>query len=123
VYKSALLGPWVKRFLLEHLIAERNLSTNTQRSYRDTLVLLIPYAATQQKTPVDRLDVFGISSHVLRGFLDHLEQVRKSSIRTRNQRRAAVHALARFIPSAALNTLHGVVRFAPFRSSGLPGMN
>ena len=31
------LGPWVRRFLLEHLIGERNLSVNKQRSYRDTL--------------------------------------------------------------------------------------
>ena len=30
-----LLGPWVRRFLLEHLVAERNLARNTQRSYRD----------------------------------------------------------------------------------------
>jgi hypothetical protein len=27
--KSGLLGPWVKRFLLDHLIEERNLSRNT----------------------------------------------------------------------------------------------
>ena len=32
-----LLGPWVRRFLLEHLVAERNLSRNTQASYRDAL--------------------------------------------------------------------------------------
>jgi integrase/recombinase XerD len=95
--KSVLLGPWVKRFLLEHLISERNLSANTQRSYRDTLALLLPYAAAQQKTPVDRLEVFALSSDVLRGFLDHIEVVRKCSIRTRNQRLAAVHAMARFI--------------------------
>jgi len=95
--KASLLGPWVKRFLLEHLISERNLSTNTQRSYRDTLALLLPYAASQLKTPVDRLEVFALSSDILRGFLDHLERVRKSSIRTRNQRLAAVHAMARFI--------------------------
>jgi site-specific recombinase XerD len=95
--KSVLLGPWVKRFLLEHLISERNLSTNTQRSYRDTLALLLPFAAAQQKTPVDRLEVFALSSDVLRGFLDHIEVVRKCSIRTRNQRLAAVHAMARFI--------------------------
>lgn len=30
-------GPWVRRFLLEHLVSERNLARNTQRSYRDTL--------------------------------------------------------------------------------------
>ena len=37
----ALLGPWVRRFLCEHLVAERNLARNTQRSYRDALTLLI----------------------------------------------------------------------------------
>ena len=40
-----LVGPWVRRFLLEHLVAERNLSGNTQASYRDTLTLLLPFAS------------------------------------------------------------------------------
>ena len=31
------LGVWVRRFLLEHLVGERNLARNTQRSYRDAL--------------------------------------------------------------------------------------
>ena len=31
-----LLGVWVRRFFLEHLVHERNLARNTQRSYRDT---------------------------------------------------------------------------------------
>ena len=31
----ALLGPWLRRFLLEHLVGERNLARNTQQSYRD----------------------------------------------------------------------------------------
>jgi site-specific recombinase XerD len=39
---ETLLGPWVRRFLLEHLVAERNLSRNTQASYRDALALLLP---------------------------------------------------------------------------------
>ncbi len=30
----SLLGPWVRRFLQEHLVGERNLSRNTQHSYR-----------------------------------------------------------------------------------------
>jgi integrase/recombinase XerD len=34
---TTLLGGWVRRFLLEHLVGERNLSRNTQQSYRDTL--------------------------------------------------------------------------------------
>jgi len=35
--EEARLGPWVRRFLLEHLVGERNLARNTQHSYRDTL--------------------------------------------------------------------------------------
>jgi integrase/recombinase XerD len=37
---KSLLGPWVRRFLMEHIVGERNLARNTQRSYRDTLCLL-----------------------------------------------------------------------------------
>ena len=37
---QALLGPWIKRFLLEYLISVKNLSPNTQHSYRDTFCLL-----------------------------------------------------------------------------------
>jgi len=42
---TSKFGSWVRRFLLEHLVSERNLARNTQRSYRDTLALLIPYGA------------------------------------------------------------------------------
>ena len=44
-----LLGPWVWRFLLDHLVAERNLTRNTQCSYRDALSLLIPFIAEPPK--------------------------------------------------------------------------
>ncbi len=50
---SSRLGPWVRRFLLEHLIHERNLSRGTQRSYRDTLTLLIPFVAHEVHRGVD----------------------------------------------------------------------
>jgi site-specific recombinase XerD len=115
--KFGLLGSWVKRFLLDHLIEERNLSRNTQRSYRDTLALLLPYVAAEQSKPVDRLDVFDLSSEVLRGFLDHLEQHRGCSIRTRNQRLAAVHAMARFIAERSPEHIAwcGQIRSVPFK--------
>jgi integrase/recombinase XerD len=94
--KGALVGPWVKRFLLEHLVSERNLSRNTQRSYRDTLALFLPFASARKKMPIERLEVTDLSREVLRDLLDHLEQSRSCSVRTRNQRLAALHAMARF---------------------------
>ena len=39
------LGHWVRRFLLEYAASERNLSPNTCASYRDMLVLLLPYVS------------------------------------------------------------------------------
>jgi len=41
--KHELLGPWIRRFLLEYLIRERNMSPNTQHSYRDALRMLLPF--------------------------------------------------------------------------------
>lgn len=92
-----MLGTWMRRFLLEHLIAERNLSRNTQRSYRDTFCLLIPFVSKHQRKSNDRLLVEDVTADCVREFLGHLESERNCSIRTRNQRLAALHAFARFV--------------------------
>jgi site-specific recombinase XerD len=94
---ATLLGPWVRRFLLEHLIGERNLARNTQRSYRDTLALLLPFTATSAGLSVDRLTIDHLSAERVRAFLRHLEEARGCAPATCNQRLAAVHAFARFI--------------------------
>jgi integrase/recombinase XerD len=91
------IGVWIKRFLMEHLVDERNLARNTQASYRDTLALLLPFAAKQLKKTVDRLCIQDISAEVIRAFLHYLEEERGCSVVTRNQRLAAIHALSRFI--------------------------
>src|SRR5688500_9192817 len=94
---AALLGPWVRRFLLEHLVGERNLARNTQQSYRDTLRLLLPFAARHSGKAVDRLGVEDLTAERVRAFLLELEQQRGCGPATRNQRLAAIHSLAHFI--------------------------
>jgi integrase/recombinase XerD len=96
---TALLGPWVRRFLMEHLISERNLARNTQRSYR--------------------LAVIDLSADHLRQFLNELEEKRGCAIATRNQRLAAIHALARFIGLHAPELVEwcGQVRTVPFKKA------
>jgi integrase/recombinase XerD len=91
------LGYWLRRFLLEYAASERNLSPNTCASYRDMLVLLLPFAAKRKRTAVDKLSVTDLSADVVRNFLKHLEHDRQCSPATRNQRLASVRALARFI--------------------------
>jgi site-specific recombinase XerD len=114
-----LLGPWVRRFLLEHLVAERNLARNTQRSYRDALTLLIPFVADKLHQPVDRLTVIDVSADLVRLFLANLEQSRRCAITTRNQRLASVHALASFVGEHSPEHIawSGQIRSIPFKKA------
>ncbi len=95
--KTSLLGPWVRRFLLEYLVSERNLARNTQRSYRDTLRLLLPFLARQTNKQVDQISVPDLSPDRVRLFLRYLEESRQCTAATRNQRLAAIRSFARFV--------------------------
>jgi len=97
VNNKNLIGQWIRRFLLEHLIGERNLARNTQTSYRDTLTILLPFVSTEKKVPIDHLVIEDLSPSVVRQFLDHLEKERNCSTVTRNLRLGAIHSLAKFI--------------------------
>lgn len=117
--KHDQLGPWIRRFLLEHLVKERNLSPNTQRSYRDAIAMLLPFIATQLRKPLDQLLVSDVSGDCVRQFLTHLERTRNVSVVTRNQRLAAIHSLARFIAEYSPQHVawYGQVRTVPFKKS------
>jgi site-specific recombinase XerD len=113
------LAPWVRRFLLEHLVTERNLARNTQRSYRDTLRLLLPFVAEQAHKPIDQLSVTDLGAERVRRFLLDLEQRRHCGIATRNQRLSAIHSLASFIGLHNPEHLEwcGQIRAIPFKKA------
>ena len=96
-----LAGPWVRRFLVEYVIGERNYTPNTQHSYRDTFRLFLPFAARRCRCALDRLALTKITPKVIRTFLAHLEQVRHCGPATLNQRLAALRAWCGFV---ALNS-------------------
>jgi len=114
---TSKLGPWVRRFLLEHLVDERNLARNTQRSYRDTLALLIPFIADKAHKQVDQLDVGHLGAEYVRQFLQYLEETRRCSLATRNQRLSVIHALAHFIGQRAPEHIEwcGQIQSVPFK--------
>ncbi len=117
---DTLLGPWVRRFLLEHVMAERNLARNTQHSYRDGLALLIPFVALTLKKHVDRLNIVDISADLVRQFLAEVETARHCGIATRNQRLAAIRALAGFVGEHSPVHIEwsGQIRAIPFKKTG-----
>ena len=121
---TELLGPWLRRYLKEHIVTERNLARLTQKSYRDTFNLLLPFVCTELGKPDDRLAVRDITSELVLQFLTHLENDRGCSIRTRNQRLAAIRAFARFVGSrdAAHIEWCGQVRGIPWKKYTPPAI-
>ena len=93
------LGPWLERFLVEHVVSVRNLSRNTQRSYRDAFFLFLPFLCGKLSKPEDRLEVRDITSDLILQFLAHLENERGCSVSTRNLRLTAIRAFARYVGS------------------------
>lgn len=91
------IGPWIRRFLVEYLRVERNLSENTQQSYRDTIILLLRFCKKKISKRIDEINLEDLSTDIIRLFLLDLEESRNCSLQTRNQRLGAIRTLASFI--------------------------
>ncbi|HEY5100887.1 MAG TPA: tyrosine-type recombinase/integrase [Gaiellaceae bacterium] len=88
-------------FLTTHLAGQRNASSNTIRSYRDTFVLLLRYLRDVHDRPAEKVTVATIDARLVTAFLEHLQTDRHCSPRTCNQRLAALHAFARYVQGEA----------------------
>ncbi|MCX6879762.1 MAG: tyrosine-type recombinase/integrase [Verrucomicrobia bacterium] len=118
------IGPVVRRFLLEEIVADRNLSLNTQHSYRDAILLLFAYLAKHHALDPRRVSVEDLSPEMLRSFLVHLEKERGNSVATRNQRLAALHSLFGFISRQVPELVEQAtqVHAIPLRKTAAPTM-
>lgn len=90
------LAPTLQAFFTERLISQRQASPHTIVAYRDTLRLLLDFAAQRLGKQPCRLDIGDLDARLIGAFLDHLERERGNSARTRNARLAAIHSLFRY---------------------------
>jgi site-specific recombinase XerD len=87
----------VTSFLTHYLAAQRNVSPNTIKAYRDVFTLLLRFCRDVQGIAPERLRLEQIDVSRVEAFLDYLERERKSAPRTRNHRLAALHAFFRYV--------------------------
>jgi site-specific recombinase XerD len=87
----------VTSFLSHYLAAQRNLSPNTIKAYRDVFTLLLRFCRDVQSIAPEKLRLEQVDVSFVEAFLDHLETERKSSPRTRNHRLATLHAFFRYV--------------------------
>ena len=91
-----ILAPTPQAFFTERLATRRQASSNTVASYRDTFRLLVGFAQARTGRPPAKLQLEDLDAALIREFLEHLEHDRHNSVRTRNNRLAAVHSLFRY---------------------------
>ena len=71
-------------------------SPHTVKSYKDCYAVFFDYTTDVLNAPYDTVHFSMLSYDVLLGFLDWLETNRKCSVRTRNQRRAALCSFGKY---------------------------
>lgn len=89
----------VTDFLTHYLAAQRNVSPNTIKAYRDVFTLLLRYCRDVRGIVLERLSLEQIDAPLVEAFLDHLARDRQVAISTQNHRLAALHAFFRYVQS------------------------
>ena len=90
------LAPTLQAFFTDRLVRQRQASPHTIAAYRDTVKLLLVFAAQRTGKPPSAMDIADLDAPLIGAFLNHLETDRGNSVRTRNARLAAIHSLFRY---------------------------
>ena len=91
------LAPPLTAFLREHLPRDRCASPHTCEAYAYSFQLLVTFAATRLRTKPRQLEIEHLDVPMILAFLEHLEQARGNTARSRNARLAAIKSFFRFL--------------------------
>lgn len=86
----------VQQFFTEYLVAQRAVSPRTVACYRDALLLFLDFASRRLGKAPTTMQLADLQPDLILAFLDHLEQDRKNSVRSRNLRLTALRAFLKF---------------------------
>jgi integrase/recombinase XerD len=90
------LAPTLQAFFTDRLTHQLGASEHTVAAYRDAWRLLLGFAAAHTGVAPTKLDIADLDAALVGEFLNHLENDRGNSIRTRNGRLAAIHSTFTF---------------------------
>ncbi len=97
---AANLPALVQRFFTDRLQSQLGASPHTVASYRDTFRLLLVFASERLGHEPSRMRLEELDAVLIGAFLDHLEQQRANTPKTRNTRLAAVRSFFRYVAYA-----------------------
>jgi len=111
---------YLSAFFQKYLPGQRGLSVNTIKSYRDAFVIFFRYIEAKERIKPEKLDFQRIDHHMIERFTEWLEYEKGSSISTRNQRLAAIHAFMKYVLAYHPENLEQCRKVISIRSKKTP---
>ncbi len=105
-----LVGPHLQAFFAEHLLAHKHASPQTIACYRDTFRLLLRFMRERTGAEPVALPLAALDADAVLAFLDHLERDRGCTVRSRNNRLAAIRSFFRLVALRVPDSLGQVTR-------------
>jgi integrase/recombinase XerD len=87
----------VQAFFVDYLLNQKHASPRTVAAYRDAFRLLLGFVRETHGVEPAVLSIENLDVPMILAFLDHIEQQRANSIRSRNARLAAIRSFFRFV--------------------------
>ena len=106
--KKAYVLPALGDFFSTYLPKTKGLSENTSRSYQHAFRLLLLYVCGRKSMSFEKIEFTHLENGMVVEWLNSLEEKRECSVRTRNQRLAAIVSFARY---ALRNDFNGALSF------------
>lgn len=107
---------YLSYFLSKYLPGEKNCSTHTIASYRDTFKLFLTFCEQEKLIRPERICMSDITKELIINYLDWLEEKRGSTISTRNQRLAVLHSFFRYVQKESPENLYELHKILSIQS-------
>ncbi len=106
---------YLSHFLKDYLVVERQCSKQTIRSYKNTFQQLVNYLVNVKNIKLNNINFNVITREIVCEFLNYLEEEKKVSIRTKNQRLAAIKSFYKYCAIDEINNIDNIKKVLSIR--------
>ena len=111
---------YLSKFLKDYLVLERNMSNNTIRSYKNTFSQFIEYLVDKENYKITDITFSNVTRESVLNYLNYIEEEKKNTIRTRNQRLACIKSFYQFCLVEDIENMENIQKVLTIKSKKFP---
>lgn len=111
---------YLSKFLKDYLIIERNMSDKTLKSYKDGMKLFITYLVEEKKMQLTSITFENITREIVLEYLNYLEETKRNSINTRNQRLAILKSFYKYCSLEEIENMENIKKVLTIKIKKAP---